>query len=153
MNEISIEVTLSDIQKTFDFDLVALTDIRVRQTNYMIRWKYSIGSLGDQWKRIALQRGKGVPGTVMKTGKSMIITDITGTDMERDLFRYPILKTEQLQSFIAMPLWNDDEEVMGILLMGNRDSRMYTEAEYEMVKQHVEKTLRQQILKELMVNE
>ncbi|MCG1010227.1 GAF domain-containing protein [Salinicoccus sp. ID82-1] len=153
MNEISIEVTLSDIQKTFDFDLVALTDIRVRQTNYMIRWKYSIGSLGDQWKRIALQRGKGVPGTVMKTGKSMIITDITGTDMERDLFRYPILKTEQLQSFIAMPLWNDDEEVMGILLMGNRDSRMYTKAEYEMVKQHVEKTLRQQILKELMVNE
>ncbi|MFC3420327.1 GAF domain-containing protein [Salinicoccus hispanicus] len=153
MNESSIEATLSNIREQFSFDLVVLTDIRIRQTNYMIRWKYSIGSSGEQWKRIALPRGKGVPGTVMKTGKSMIIDDIAGTDIERDLFRYPILKTEQLQSFIAMPLWNDDEEVMGILLMGNRSRRMFAEEEYEMIKHCVEKTLRKQILKELMVNE
>lgn len=153
MNESSMEVTLTNIRETFNFDLVALTDISIRQTNYMIKWKYSIGSVGDQWKRIALPRGKGVPGTVMKTGKSMIIDDIIGTDIEHDLFRYPILKIEQLQSFIAMPLWNDDEEVMGILLMANRSTRPFGNEEYEIIKHSVEKTLRQQILKELMVNE
>ncbi|GAB3066185.1 GAF domain-containing protein [Salinicoccus sesuvii] len=153
MNTSSVEITLASIREAFGFDLVALTDIRIRQTNYMIKWKYSIGSSGDQWKKIALPRGKGVPGIVMKTGKSMVIHDIAETDIERDLFRYPILKIERLKSFIAMPLWNDDEEVMGILLMGNRSVRTFQDAEYATIRQAAEDTLRQQILKELMVNE
>ncbi|WP_342388471.1 GAF domain-containing protein [Salinicoccus bachuensis] len=148
-----IESVLMDMKEMFGFDIVALTDVKNRRGQYMVKWKYNIGSTNTRWKKIALPSGKGVPGAVMKTGKSMIIEDIADTEIATSLFRYPILRMEQLKSFVAMPIWNDDEEVIGILLMGNRRERAFTETEYEKIKHHVETTLRQQILKELMVNE
>ena len=148
-----IETVLTDMKEMFGFDIVALTDVKNRRGQYMVKWKYNIGSTNIRWRKIALPSGKGVPGAVMKTGKSMIIEDVEDTEIATSLFRYPILRMEGLKSFVAIPIWNDDEEVIGILLMGNRRKRAFTEMDYEKIKHHVETTLRQQILKELMVNE
>ncbi|WP_434121991.1 GAF domain-containing protein [Salinicoccus roseus] len=147
------ETVLTDMKEMFDFDIVALTDVKNSRGQYMVKWKYNMGSTNERWKKIALPTGKGVPGAVMKSGKTMIIEDITKTEIATSLFRYPILRMEHLKSFVAFPIWNDDEEVIGVLLMGNRRERAFNEAEYNTIKQYVETTLRQQILKELMVNE
>lgn len=147
------ETVLTDMKEMFDFDIVALTDVKNSRGQYMVKWKYNMGSTNERWKKIALPTGKGVPGAVMKSGKTMIIEDIAKTEIATNLFRYPILRMEHLKSFVAFPIWNDYEEVIGVLLMGNRRERAFNEAEYNTIKQYVETTLRQQILKELMVNE
>ncbi|WP_271396799.1 GAF domain-containing protein [Salinicoccus roseus] len=144
---------LMDMKETFDFDIVALTDVKNRRGQYMVKWKYNVGSTNPRWRKIALPTGRGVPGAVMKSGKTMVVQDISETEIATSLFRYPILRMEHLKSFIAFPIWNDDEEVIGILMMGNRRERAFTDTEYRTIKQYVETTLRQQILKELMVNE
>ncbi|MHC0553159.1 GAF domain-containing protein [Salinicoccus sp. CNSTN-B1] len=147
-----MEKILSDVREKFNFDTVALTDVECSRC-HSIKWKYNIGSTNDRWRKIELRSGKGLPGIVMKTGKSLVVDAIERIEMDGGVFQYPMIKIERLESFIAMPLWNDTEEVIGIVLLGNRQSRHFLQKEYEEIKEYVERHLRQQILKELIANE
>ena len=40
------------------------------------KWKYVSGNTNERYKLIILRKGRGLAGTVMKTGKRMVIADV-----------------------------------------------------------------------------
>ncbi|MOA45892.1 hypothetical protein D3C78_1683390 [compost metagenome] len=74
-----------------------------------------------------LHSGKGIAGRVFKTGKSILIPNVK-TDLEaNDLFNYPIIVSEQLQSVCAVPLWRDGR-VAGVMLVGFREENRLSDS-------------------------
>lgn len=149
MNQ-SIKDILNCLKDKYHVDIIALTDTKNSRGNFTFKWKYVFGSENQRWKRMELRKGTGVPGLVLKTGKSLVIEDVTKIYGDEELLRMPILYFENIKSFTAMPIWSDDEVVVGVLVLGNRTKRQISELEYETLKTDVEETLRIEILKEMM---
>lgn len=149
MNQ-SIRDTLYRLKEKYEFEIIALTDTTNSRRNFTFKWKYVFGSENQRWKRMELRKGAGLPGLVLKTGKSLVIQDVSKIYDEEGLLRYPILYFEKVKSFVAMPIWSDDELVVGVLVLGNRKPSQISESKYESLKTDVEETLRIEILKEMM---
>ncbi|SOC44482.1 GAF domain-containing protein [Salinicoccus kekensis] len=152
MNQ-SVKGVLQRLQKKHDFAIVALTGMINNRGNSTFKWKYVLGSDSQRWKRMELRKGTGLPGVVLKTGKSLVVQDVSKIYNPEELFRFPILYFENIQGFVAIPIWNNDEVVMGLVVLGDRAPRHISEAEYEALKADVEKDLRIELLKELMLYE
>ncbi len=149
MNQ-SIRNTLHSLKEKYEFEIIALTDTTNSRGNFTFKWKYVFGSENQRWKRMELRKGAGLPGLVLKTGKSLVIQDVHKIYDEEGLLSYPILYFEKVKSFVAMPIWSDDELVVGVLVLGNRQPSQISESKYESLKTDVEETLRIEILKEMM---
>lgn len=149
MNQ-SIKDTLQYLKEKYHFEIIALTDTTNSRGSFTFKWKYVFGSENQRWKRMELRKGIGLPGLVLKTGKSMVIQDVAEIYNDDELLRLPILYFENIKSFVAMPIWSDDEVVVGVLVLGNRTKSQISESEYESLKTDVEETLRIEILKEMM---
>ncbi|HIV82724.1 MAG TPA: GAF domain-containing protein [Candidatus Salinicoccus merdavium] len=149
MNQ-SIRDTLQSLKEKYGFEIIALTDTTNSRGNFTFKWKYVFGSENQRWKRMEIRKGAGLPGLVLKTGKSLVIQDVSKIYDNEGLLRYPILYFEKVKSFVAMPIWSDDEIVVGVLVLGNRQPGQISESKYEELKTDVEETLRIEILKEMM---
>ncbi|GGB08426.1 GAF domain-containing protein [Macrococcus hajekii] len=103
-----------------DFAGIAMpSDLAVQDD---IRWLHVSGADNERYQRIHLQRGKGIAGSVMKSGRAWLEHHIDAHTFPDDRFNYPIIRSEKLTSFIAVPLWKYNR-VAGVLLLGNRENR------------------------------
>lgn len=117
---------IDTLREQFKFDFVSIALVQSAANQFVLRWQYVSGNLNNRYKRIVLHSGKGIAGRVFKTGKSMIIPNVKTELESNDMFNYPILVSEQLQSVCAIPLWKDGR-VLGVLLVGFRDLETLTD--------------------------
>ncbi|MNO31044.1 GAF domain protein [compost metagenome] len=118
---------IDSLREVFDFDFASIALVQSAADQFVLTWQYVSGNLNNRYKRIVLHSGKGVAGRVFKTGKPMLIANIK-TDLElNDLFNYPIIVSEQLQSVCAVPLWKEGR-VVGVLLVGFRGEDRITDS-------------------------
>ena len=66
-----------------------------------------------------LRKGRGLAGTVMKTGKRMV-ADVDMALTQAEKIKFPIILNEALTAVVAVPLWLD-EQMYGVLLLGQRN--------------------------------
>lgn len=119
------EQEIERLKKRFDFDFIALALMQSGEHNFAIKWEYAVGNQSNRYRRIVLQRGKGIAGNVFKTGKPMLVADVEGQLSKSDVFNYPIVDAEGLTSFGAIPLYKNNR-VNGVLLVAFRDERKIT---------------------------
>ncbi|OPA76160.1 GAF domain-containing protein [Paenibacillus selenitireducens] len=125
------------IRKRFDFDLVSIALVQPAADQFVLTWQYASGNLNDRYKRIILHSGKGIAGMVFKTGKSVVIKSIRSEIDPKDLFKYPIIVAEQLQSVAAVPLWKNSR-VAGVLSVAFREENQLTEERIQAFQQSIE---------------
>lgn len=113
-----------------DFDLIAMALVEPAENQYVLKWKYTSGSISKRINRVVLQSGKGIAGMVFKTGKPLFIKDRADFAQNEELFNYPILFFENLRSIGAVPLWHNGR-VAGVLLGGYREENLMTEEKLE----------------------
>ncbi|MGM0239373.1 GAF domain-containing protein [Enterococcus sp. AZ103] len=97
-----------------------------------IRWLHVAGNQGTAYQKIRLRVGRGIAGIVWKTGRMHEEHHILSqTDK---LAEYPIARTEKLQSSLAAPII-DNREVYGVVLMGYRQEKYFSENDKESLVQ------------------
>lgn len=124
------EQAIQLIKGQFQFDFVALALVQSAQLNFPLKWEYVLGNQSLRYKRIVLQKGKGIAGGVFKTGKSMLMLNVDDELKKDDLFNYPIIVAEGLKSFGAMPLYREGR-VEAVLLAAFREPRKMTAEQFE----------------------
>lgn len=140
-----------EIRSAADFGLVAIALVEPAENQYVLKWKYAAGNLNDRFKKVVLQTGKGIAGTVFKTGKPLLIPDISNFADSNNLYNYPVLAFEKLRSMGAVPLWHNGR-VAGVLLAGYREGQSMTEEKLRYLKQEAAKGIGELNGKELMLN-
>lgn len=104
-NDIDFQKVITAIKEKYEVDLVTLAFIQPAQFEYALTWQYAIGNINNRLKRIVLQSGKGIAGQVFKSGKPMIVRNVFTEYPANDLFNYPIIVSEKIKSFCALPLY------------------------------------------------
>lgn len=131
-NNTDHQTMIEEFRAAAEFDFVAMALVEPAQNQYVLKWKYTTGSLSNRIKKVLLQSGKGVAGLVFKTGKPLLIKDRNEFIQDEDLFNYPILVFENLRSIGAVPLWHNGR-VAGVLLGGFREEGLMTEEKLELL--------------------
>ena len=131
-NDIDFQEVISDIKDKYEADLVALAFIQPAQLEYVLTWQYAIGNINNRLRRIVLQTGKGIAGQVFKSGKPLIVRNVFDEYPSKDLFNYPIIVSEKIKSFCALPLYKKNK-VQGVLLLGYRAEDKVTTELYERI--------------------
>lgn len=111
-----------------DFVGLAMPSDLILQTD--IHWTFVSGATNERYKKIELQKGKGIAGFVLKSGRSWIELDVETSSMSTHIFDFPIVKFEKLTNFMALPLWKYNK-VAAVLLIGNRDKKPFSLQIYE----------------------
>lgn len=123
LNEnLDYQISLEKLRFDEAFDFAALAFYENENQVSPIKWRYVSGNLNERYKLIVLRKGKGLAGTVMKTGKRMIIEDVNHDAIKNEKHKYPIIMSESLTAMIAIPLWYE-HYVYGVLLLGQRDNK------------------------------
>lgn len=130
------QAEVNQLKERYQFDLVSLALTQSVEDQFVLKWKYAAGNLNDRYKRITLYSGKGIAGIVFKTGKSLVIENIQKEIHGKDLFNYPIVMSESLQSIGAIPLW-DNHRVEGVLLVGYRNNQVITTSLIEQIQSEI----------------
>lgn len=131
-NDIDFQEVISNIKDKYEADLVALAFIQPAQLEYVLTWQYAIGNINNRLRRIVLQSGKGIAGQVFKSGKPMIVQNVFAEYPSKDLFNYPIIVSEKIKSFCALPLYKKNK-VQGVLLLGYRAEDKVTTELFERI--------------------
>lgn len=134
----NFEQAIQSIKEQFQFDFVALALVQSAQFRFVLKWEYVLGNRSERYKRIVLQKGKGIAGNVFKTGKPMLIADVEAGLGKRNLFNYPIIVAERLTSFGAVPLYKQGR-VEAVLLAAYRGHRKITSQQFSEFEEVVEK--------------
>lgn len=132
----NFEQAIKKINDQFEFDLVALALVQPAKYHFVLKWTYVVGNKSERYRRIVLQSGKGVAGNVFKTGKPLLMPNVEKELSKSNLFNYPIIVSEKLTSFGAIPLFKEGR-VKGVLLVAFRDERVVTPELFEKFKQVV----------------
>ncbi|MCE4956495.1 GAF domain-containing protein [Macrococcoides caseolyticum] len=119
-----------------DFVGLAMPSDLITQTN--IHWTHVSGALNERYKKIELQKGKGIAGFVFKSGRAWIELDVASSNIATHLFDFPIVRFERLTNFMALPLWKYNK-VAAVLLLGNRDKKPFSLEIYEEVNSELDK--------------
>ena len=125
---------VEQLKEQFSFDFVGLALVQSAELRFESRWVHATGNRSDRYERIVLQTGKGVAGTVLKTGKPMLIGNVERDLGKTELYKYPIVVAEGLKSFGAIPLFKYNR-VQGVLLVAYRDAEKLTTEEFARFKQ------------------
>ncbi|MHA6528765.1 GAF domain-containing protein [Paenibacillus sp. BAC0078] len=126
MNKVDYQLELDQIREALGYDFLSLALAEPAEYDYVIRWKYASGNTNDRFKRIVLQSGRGIAGIIFKTGKPFLLSSVQKHVKPDTLFTFPIIKMENLNSIVAVPMWND-ARVAGVLLGGFRGERQVTD--------------------------
>ena len=76
--KVDLQSELDQIRIHYEYEFMAIALVEPAQFDYLFKWKYVSGNLNDRFKQIVLRSGKGVPGIVFKTGKSMLLPLCSG---------------------------------------------------------------------------
>lgn len=134
--DFNFEEAMKQIKNQYDFDLVALALVQSAKYSFVLKWAHILGNKSERYRRIVLQTGKGIAGTVLKTGKPMRMSSVELELHKADLYNYPIIVSESLTSFGAMPLFQEGR-VNGVMLVAFRDKRVVTPELFKEVKQSI----------------
>jgi nitrogen regulatory protein A len=127
---------IDDLRNRFGLDFVSVALVQPAEDRFVLTWQFVSGNLNNRYKRIVLSSGRGVAGIVFKTGKPLLIKNVNVDIGAGDLFSYPIIMSERLQSLGAIPLWSYDR-VMGVLLIGFRHVNGLTEASFHAFQKEI----------------
>ncbi|WP_414049037.1 GAF domain-containing protein [Macrococcus animalis] len=119
-----------------DFVGLAMPSDLISQTD--IHWTFVSGATNERYKKIELQKGKGIAGFVLKSGRSWIELDVSTSSIATHIFDFPIVRFERLTNFMALPLWKYNK-VAAVLLIGNREKKPFSLAIYEEVNIELDK--------------
>lgn len=140
---------IDSLRQRFDFDFVSIALVQSAADQFVLTWQYASGNLNERYKRIILHSGKGIAGMVFKTGKPMIIQNIADELDPNDLFNYPIVVAEQLQTVCATPLWKESR-VAGVLLVGFREGNRLTSSLLDDFRQYLDPSFGPYFTRELV---
>ena len=130
---------VEEIRLAMGCDFVALSLVQPEERRFQIRWEYASGNMSQRFRRIVLQSGKGVAGIVFKTGKPIFAPNTHDYYKNEDLYNYPIIIAEQLESFAAIPLFKYNR-VKGVLLAGCRKKNCMSYEKFELLQSLVAPT-------------
>lgn len=132
--QVEIEQKLHDLctNTSSDFSAIAYVD----QGNQTIRWEYAHGFTNNRYKNMVIRPGKGLSGSVVRFGTTMIL-DISTPDRQRTRLQYPIMLAENLVSAVAVPI-HMNGKVAAVLLIGSRTEVKYTTEQVEFLKRVAE---------------
>ncbi|WP_203247512.1 GAF domain-containing protein [Sporosarcina beigongshangi] len=134
LNGFKYQEEIECLRAQFGFDFVGVALVQSAERHFELKWKFVTGNQSERYRRIVLQTGKGVAGHVFKTGKPFLVEDVEETLEERNLYNYPIVVSEGLKSFGAIPLYKYNW-VKGVLLVGYRDGKKLSSQEFENFKE------------------
>lgn len=113
-----------------------------------VRWHYASGNLNEKYKRITVRFGKGIAGKIISSGSPMMLTDFPNGILGK-VTDHPIMLAEKLVSSYAVPLFFNSVP-KGVLLIGNRRSSVFTEANQQEVIESA-RTLEQVLKDEILL--
>ncbi|MCJ8084403.1 GAF domain-containing protein, partial [Staphylococcus aureus] len=93
--------TLDKIRKEEGYDFAAIAFYESNKPSSPIKWHYVSGNKNNRFKLIILRKGRGLAGTVMKTGKRMVIANVGLALGPEEKIDYPILLSESLTAVLA----------------------------------------------------
>ena len=99
---------LRTLRRQCGFDFAGLAcAIRGRRT--LLTWREASGNRNRNYLKIVLEPGKGIAGGVFQRRKAMVVQNALLQYSESERVHTPILLAEDIQSFVAFPLWKDGE--------------------------------------------
>lgn len=119
-----------------DFSAIAFYD----PINLEFRWRLAVGSLNNRYTSIVVRSGKGIAGRTLKTKREFIITNFP-EELQDEAIEFPILIVEELKSAVAVPLLQQHQQMIGVLLIGQRSCRKFEPFEIERIKVVAEEML------------
>ena len=132
------QLAIDQLRQQFDFDFVALNIVNTIDDSPILKWQYAAGNLNNRYQRVVLHPGKGIAGTVFKTGKPMLVKNVDEEIPKSELFCYPIILAENLKSIYAVPLW-ENHRVVGVLLVAFRKQNSFTDTSFEKFHHYITK--------------
>lgn len=142
---------MEDIREAMGCDFVALALVQPEERRFEIRWEYASGNKSQRYRRIILQSGKGVAGTVFKTGKPIFAPNTRDLCSEDNLYNFPIVLAEELESFAAIPLFKYNR-VKGVLLAGCRKKNCMSHDKFELLQSLIAPTFGPYYSEEMSAN-
>ena len=130
------QLEINQIRNQFGFDFVALNIVNTIDYSPILKWQFASGNLNNRYQRMVLHPGKGIAGTVFKTGKPMLVKNIHQEIPMNELHCYPIIVAEGLKSLGAVPLW-ENYRVAGVLLVGFRIEDSLTDRLFDEFQQSI----------------
>ncbi|MFD0896903.1 GAF domain-containing protein [Loigolactobacillus binensis] len=109
-------------QEDFDFVGIALQDTTSWRK---IHWRYAAGNTSQRFRKIILRSGIGIAGLVIRTGEPFLENDLAHHQYAGYMSQ-PITLIEQLTSAVAVPIFDQDHLVSGVLLAGYRQQQRVT---------------------------
>ncbi len=128
------QMQIDRLREQAGYDFVSLAFEQSAANGFVITWQYASGNLNNRYKRIVLQSGRGIAGIVFKTGKPMVVANVTESLKQSELFQFPIIVSERLRSLAAIPLFQHDR-VAGVLLAGYREENRMTKQALDQLMQ------------------
>lgn len=126
----NFQLAIDELKETLHADFIALALVDLQKNHHELKWRYVTGNISLRYRRIVLHSGKGIAGSVFKTGKPLRIENVETSVKYQDLYNYPIIVFEKLKSFGAIPLFQEDH-VQGVLLISYREVNRLTAEKFE----------------------
>ncbi|MFT4415929.1 GAF domain-containing protein [Fredinandcohnia humi] len=133
--KIQIEHQLHEICTITSSDFSALAKLQQRTQD--IYWEYAFGNRNERYKHMVGKPGKGLAGSVIRLGTTMIV-DQDSPGFEQLRLQSPIMLAENLQSAVAVPV-QCKGKISGILLVGSRFRKKYSIEQINQIKTVAEK--------------
>ncbi|WP_411843306.1 GAF domain-containing protein [Salinicoccus sp. HZC-1] len=118
-NIIKRPINLNRIRQITHSDCVGRAEEIHTHDEILVKWTDISGHTNQRYKKIAVRRGKGIAGVIYKTGKPWIVEDVNIEIHPAERHQYPILMSEKIQSFIAVPIIENNMPE-GVILIGYR---------------------------------
>lgn len=106
------------LKTKFAFDFVSLAPVPNTEPPELM-WKYAAGNTNQRFERIVLPPGVGVMGIVYGSRCPLIVENVNRDIPRKDQYQYPIVASEGLVSFFALPLM-EDTHLVAVLLCAYR---------------------------------
>lgn len=126
--KVQIERFLDEVRRLMAVDFAGLAWYEELD---FIRWRFASGNRNDRYRRITLRLGKGIAGKVIRSGRMMVIEDLS--QLTEDIREYPIFLSEGLQAAVGAPV-TIRSSVLGVLLAGNRYSTIFSSDQLELIQ-------------------
>ncbi|WP_025677571.1 GAF domain-containing protein [Paenibacillus polymyxa] len=93
-----------------------------------LHWYYASGSRNNRYRLISFKVGHGIAGMAVRLGRTVTVSAlISGSIRLRQ--ECALMLAEQLHSAVAIPFSSTGDLPNGVLLVGNRDVRTFTDSD------------------------
>lgn len=117
---------LNQLRDTIYGDLTALAFMS--KSGGKLHWYYASGSRSNRYRLISFKIGHGIAGMAVRLGRTVTVNALLSGSI-RMRQECALMLAEQLHSAVAIPFSSTGDLPNGVLLLGNRDVRMFTESD------------------------